>query len=251
VVSSLSTLVRERIVPRLALAVHRARRLPVQAPPGQVRFGDLRRTTPIASDFGYARGGPIDRHYIEAFLAMHRRDVRGRVLEFGDPAYTVRFGGDAVERADVAHVDASAPGVTFVGDLAGPPFLEAGAFDCIIVTQTLHLVYDFGAALRALRAALAPGGVLLMTVPGISNLDKRDWGATWHYSFTQHSVGRMCADAFGSEGVEVQSYGNVLAAVAFLHGLGVSELTNEELDEHHLEYSLIHAVRAQNRATAA
>ena len=210
-----------------------------------MRFGDLRRTTPIAHDFGYGRGGPVDRYYIEAFLDLHCHDVRGRVLEIGDSTYTRRFGGARVRRADVLHVDPGQPGVTFVGDLADGSFLPDAAFDCIVLTQTLQFVYDFAAAMRTIARVLAPGGVLLMTVPGISHLDSAEsgWGATWHYSFTQPSLRRMCADAFGGFDTEVSAYGNVLAAVALLHGLGRDDLTTDELDVHQLEYALVHAAR--------
>ncbi len=215
------------------------------APPvGRVRFGDLRRTRPVASDFGYGRGGPVDRYYIEAFLEAHRDDVRGRVLEVGDDSYTRRFGGEQVDAADVLHVDA-ASGARFVGDLADGGFLPDDAFDCVVLTQTLHLIYDFEAALRTLRRVLAPGGVLLLTVPGISNTDPGEWGSTWHYSFTEHSLARMLGDAFPGFELTTRSYGNVLAAVAFLHGLSAVELTSAELDDHHVEYSLVHAARVR------
>ena len=116
-------------------------------------------------------------------------------------------------------------GADFVGDLAEGSFLPDSAFDCIVLTQTLHLIYDFPAALRTVSRVLAPNGVLLMTVPGISNVDPAEWGSTWHYSFTRHSLERMCATAFEGFETEVASFGNVLAAVAFLHGLGCQELT--------------------------
>ncbi len=214
-------------------------------PIGAVRFGHLRRTTPISTDFGYGRGGPVDRFYIESFLDEHRSDVRGRCLEVGDASYTYRFGTDHVTIADVLHIDPGAAGATFVGDLADGSFLPEAAFDCVVLTQTLHLVYDFPAALGTIARVLAPGGVLLMTVPGISNVDPDEWGTTWHYSFTRHSVNRMCADAFAGFEVSIASYGNVLAAVAFLHGLGVDELDRDELQDHDVNYSLIHAARVR------
>ena len=43
----------------------------------------------------------IERHYIEAFLEQHASDIQGRVLEMGDPTYTVKFGGSRVTQADV------------------------------------------------------------------------------------------------------------------------------------------------------
>ena len=214
---------------------------------GRVRFGDLRRTRPIASDFGYARGGPVDRYYIESFLERHDTDVRGRVLEVGDDSYTRRFGGHRVQRADVLHID-HVDGATYSGDISDGSFLPDGTFDCIILTQTLHLVYDFPAALRTIRRVLRPGGVLLLTVPGISNIDSGEWGSSWFYSFTHLSLRRMAEESLSGFDVEISSYGNVLAAVGFLHGLSVNEMTRAELDDHHLPYSLIHALRARKPA---
>ena len=57
------------------------------APPvGKVAFGDLRRLTPISSK-GFDRGRPIDRYYIEAFLAAHSNDhycpVKSRIESVG------------------------------------------------------------------------------------------------------------------------------------------------------------------------
>ena len=36
--------------------------------PGKVGLGDLNRTSPLSKVFGYDRGGPVDRYYIENFL---------------------------------------------------------------------------------------------------------------------------------------------------------------------------------------
>ncbi|MEP1123476.1 MAG: methyltransferase domain-containing protein [Ilumatobacter sp.] len=227
-------------------ARHAMKRLagrPVTPRSGHVRFGDLRRTTPISSDFGYARGGPVDRYYIEGFLERHAGDIRGRVLEVGDASYTHRFGGSRVVQADVLHIDPAAAGVTFVGDLADGSMLPDDAFDCIVLTQTLHLIFDYVAALRTLERILVPGGVLLLTVPGISNIATDEWGDTWYYSFTHHALGRACDAVFGRDRSEVESHGNVLSALAFLHGLGQDELTEAELDEQHVEYSIVNAVK--------
>ena len=44
--------------------------------------------------------------------------------------------------------------------------------------------------------------------------------------------------------VKVQAYGNVLIAMAFLHGLLTERLTKEELAYHDLDYEVLVAVRA-------
>jgi hypothetical protein len=86
--------------------------------------------------------------------------------------------------------------------------------------------------------------VLLLTVPGISNVAGDEWGATWCYSFTDHALRRAAAEAFDGWAVTISSHGNVLAAVAFLHGLGRDELTPAELGETHIEYAIVHTLRA-------
>ncbi|MEJ7787734.1 MAG: hypothetical protein WKF96_23275, partial [Solirubrobacteraceae bacterium] len=64
-----------------------------------VRLGSLGSSEPISSAWGFDRGLPVDRWYIERFLGQHRADVTGRVLEVKDSGYTDRFGHDVTERA--------------------------------------------------------------------------------------------------------------------------------------------------------
>jgi GT2 family glycosyltransferase/SAM-dependent methyltransferase len=215
---------------------------------GHVRFGDLHRTTPISTEFGFDRGQPIDRLYIERFLERNAAAIGGRVLEIGDDTYTRRFGGDRVSRVDILHVHGGNPRATIVGDLADPRVLPADAYDCIVLTQTLHLIYDVHAAIRCLHRALAPGGVVLVTVPGISQIDRGEWRGSWLWSFTSESVRRLFTEAFGADGVTVEHYGNVFAATAFLHGLAVAEVPAADLEPIDDVYQLVVAVRARKRS---
>lgn len=193
-------------------------------------LGELRRTTPISTMFGYDRGNPLDRRYIEHFLQTRASSIRGRVLEIGDNTYTLRFGGTAVERSDVFNRNPGHPQTTFAGDLTDPGALPAGTFDCIILTQTLQLIFDVGAAMRTLHAALRTGGVLLVTVPWVTPIDRGEWGDSWYWSFTPAALERLLEQAFGAGQVELAGYGNVLSATAFLYGLAEHELAPEELD---------------------
>jgi glycosyltransferase involved in cell wall biosynthesis len=211
---------------------------------GAVRLGDLDRTSPVSRTFGYDRGGPVDRYYIEGFLQRHRADIRGRSLEVGDDSYTRAYGGDRVTRRDVLHVHAGNPLATFTGDLAGDNDLPSDAFDCVVLTQTLQLIYDVRAALATVHRVLRPGGVLLATVPGISNVDPDEWGSTWYWSFTDRAVIRLAGDAFPRGSAEVTSYGNVKAAVTFLHGLSAVEVDHADLDVADPCYQVIIGLRA-------
>jgi hypothetical protein len=107
-----------------------------------VRFGDLRRQIPVSRDFGFDRGLPIDRYYIESFLEKYAADIRGRVLEIGANTFTTRFGRDHVTQSDVLHVNNNNPVATIVGDLASADHIPSDLFDCVILTQTLQLIYD-------------------------------------------------------------------------------------------------------------
>ncbi len=214
-------------------------------PLGRVRFGDLRRVTPISRDFGFDRGLPVDRCYIETFLGRHASEIAGRVLEVGDDSYTRKFGGDRVRHADVLHVRAGYPGATFTGDLTDASVLPEQAFDCIVLTQTLHLIYDLRLAVERLWRALAPGGVLLLTAPGITSIDRGEWGGTWYWSLTAVSMRKLFGDVFGDDAILLEEYGNVLSATAFLHGLAAEELTREDLDPFDPAYPVILGLRAR------
>lgn len=210
-----------------------------------VDLGSLRRTTPISRHFGYDRGKPVDRHYIEDFLGRHAADIRGRVLEIGDNAYTVVFGGDRVTRSDVLHVDPAARGATIVGDLQEGGNLPSDAFDCVVLTQTLHLLFDLHAVVATLHRILKPGGILLVTAPGVSSVDSGEWGGSWMWSLTAASLSRLLSGPFAENDVGVTTYGNVLTAVAFLHGLAEDELRREDYGVTDPHYPVIVAGRAK------
>jgi SAM-dependent methyltransferase len=188
----------------------------------------------------------VDRHYIARFLEAHGADIRGRVLEVGSDDYTRRYGGAAVSGVEVLDVSPRNPRATIVADLNDPQGLPAGRFDCVICTQTLLLVYDVRAAVGTLHAALAAGGVLLVTVPGISRICQPEgdlWGDYWR--FTSASLRRLLEERFGPSGVAVEAFGNVLAATAALHGLAAEELGDRKLALRDPDYEVIVAARAR------
>jgi SAM-dependent methyltransferase len=213
--------------------------------PVMLNFGDLRRLQPVDACFGGSRGKPIDRHYIEAFLTHFADDVHGRVLEVGGDDYTRRFGGTRVVQSSVLQVAVTERPADFIADLADGAGLPDAAFDCFICTQTLQYVFDLRAAIATIRRILAPGGVLLLTVPGISQIspfDRDRWGEYWR--FTPQSVQRLLAASFDPQRLRVAACGNVLAATAFLQGLACEDLTPSELNAFDDRYPLLITARA-------
>jgi SAM-dependent methyltransferase len=220
----------------------RLRRLP------HTRLGYSRRLMPLSRSFGGNRGRPIDRVYIDAFIKRQSADIRGRVLELEDPAYTLRYGGAAVRQSDVLHSNSGNPEATMVGDLSTGEGIPSGAYDCMIVTQTLQLIYDIGAAIATCHDALKPGGVLLVTVPGIAQYlhwVSLEWEDHWRLS--PMAVQRLHSDVFGAENVSVAAHGNVRVATAFLYGLAAQELRRKDFAYDDPEYPLIVTARAVKR----
>ena len=231
----------------VADALRRVRRKAVHPRIGQVDFGDLARIAPVSRGFGYARGTPVDRYYIEAFLARHRADIRGRVLEVGDDHYSRLF-GEGITRQDVLNLAGDYPGTTITGDLAEAGVLKPASFDCIIITQTLQYIYDLPAGVAQLKQALKPGGVILATAPAITPIDCDDWGENWFWSFTAQSARRLFGDAFGPENVAVSARGNAFAATCFLQGIAVEEVGPDWLDPDDAAYPVNITIRAVHSA---
>jgi SAM-dependent methyltransferase len=208
-----------------------------------MRSGQIASTSALSTDWGFDRGLPVDRYYIERFLSTHSADMGGRVLEIAEDTYSRRFGGSKVERQDILSLGPH-DAATIVGDLAEPGVLPASAFDCIILTQTLHLIFDLQSAVEQLHRSLRPGGVLLLTVPGITPVDRGEWKKSWHWSLTDSSLGRLLSGPFGREKIELSVQGNLYAATAFLHGAAVEELSRRKLDAIDPAYPVTVAARA-------
>lgn len=208
----------------------------------------LTRLEPVSRLYGADRGKPVDRWYIERFLAANRADVRGRVLEVAETTYTEWYGDGEVTSSDVLHAPPGIPEATIVGDLSTGKGIPSGAFDCFVMTQTLHVIYDVEAAVRGTRDLLDENGVLLASVPGISQISpdgREDWGDWWR--FTTDSARRLFGDVYGEQNVEVAAHGNVLAAACFLYGFAAEELDDAELATHDPAYELLMTIRAVKR----
>lgn len=213
-------------------------------PVGRVDLGSLRRLEPLSSCFGYDRGTPIDRYYIENFLAAHQEDIKGHTLEIGDASYTKRFGGDRFKQIDVLHVTEGNPQATIIADLSNADQIPSNTFDCFILTQTLQFIYDIPQAIETIYRILKPGGVILATVPGISQIADDEWGESWYWALTKLSATKLFAEVFPPENIEVAAYGNVLATTAFLQGMAAEELKPHELAHSDRQYQMLITIRA-------
>jgi SAM-dependent methyltransferase len=197
------------------------------------RWASLRRTKPL-SRWGFERGTPIDRWYIERFLEKHQERVYGRTLEVLEDLYASRFGAAEVDVVDIDQGNALA---TIRGDLCRSDTLPESAFDAIVLTQTLQFLPNPRMALVNLVSALKPGATMLVTVPTLSRVaDETDrWRWTPH-GLEGLTAGLGCA-------ASVESLGNLLTSRGFLMGLAIEDLRTEALRVDDPDFPVIVAAR--------
>jgi hypothetical protein len=207
-------------------------------------WNNLRSLVPISRSFGLNRGTPIDRIYIEDFLKKNEGSIKGCTLEIADNFYSKKF-GTAVNKFEILHVTRDNNKATIIGDLTDINTLPENRIDCFICTQTLNFIYNFQDAIKGAKHLLKEGGVVLVTVAGITQVSTYDmsrWGDYWR--FTTLSIQKSFEDVFGKGNVEVDFYGNVLTSIAFLEGICAEELIESELFFKDSNYPMTIVVKA-------
>lgn len=195
---------------------------------------------PVSDRWGYDRGLPVDRYYIEAFLRRNASDISGRCVEVMSADYMRKFGGDRVTEVDVVDINTANPRATIVGDLTVPGVLRSSYYDCFVLTQTLPVVYDGRALIRTCYEALAPGGTLLVTAPCLCRYSPHPED---HWRLTDRSMTRLLTEETDGQELEVEMYGNLVTSIAFLTGLASDELQATELDHRDGRFPVVVAAR--------
>lgn len=184
---------------------------------------------PLSTRWGFDRGLPAHRYYINLFLQEFAEDFKGRCLEFQDRTYVSQFADPDRTQQDVVHIDDSNPIATIVADITKPNEIPDNAFDCVVCTHVLHLIYDFEGAIAGIHRILKPGGVLLAAVPQVSMCDESE-NELWR--FTRLGLEQALSRVFGGHNVIARAYGNSIVAAGELRGMVADEFTRSELLTH-------------------
>lgn len=207
--------------------------------PGHLWMKDLNRTTPLNRNFGAERGGAVDDYYIAEFLTENKNCIKGDVLESPNSSYAQTFGGGRINSDKIGWNNAEDRLVIIPESQATAP-AQSPQYDSILLIQFLHRVYDYEDTLRFCFQSLKKGGVLLLTVPGVSTAghgNGSDKGPYWN--FTGNVINRLLAEYFDPSAIQVHTYGNVLAAASLLYGMGKPELTRQELSANDPNYQIV------------
>jgi hypothetical protein len=232
-------------MPRRSVATARAKRFAGPALTAKVRcllhgygvprWGNLRRTAPFSSSYGFERGTPIDRYYLHRFLSANADRISGDVLEVQTNAYTERF-GRGVTRADAFDI---VPGFdpTYLCDIAHcGDTIPSRTYDCLLLPNALPHFRELGLALGHILRIVRPGGTILASAGGLLPLtgDVPDY---WRLS--PDGWRETLTTAWPGAAIHVAGHGNCLAAVAAQMGLALEELSAAELDVHDSRYPVL------------
>ena len=178
------------------------------------RWGNLRRVRPFSERYGFDRGTPIDRYYLDAFLRANQASITGRVLEAQLPSYTKRF-GLGVEESHSVDINPQF-GATYTCDLADAPEIPSDYYDCFLLPNTLQHIEALRPALQTILRVTKRGGTILASAGGFLPLIP-DGGDFWRLS--AQGWRRLLGDEWPGCEIAVESHGNCLAAIAAMHGL--------------------------------
>jgi SAM-dependent methyltransferase len=180
---------------------------------------------PLSKKFGYDRGKPIDRYFIESFLRENSAKIHGVCLEITDTNYITQFGA-GVTHADALDIDKNNKHATIYADLRHMPSVKNDSYDCIILTHVLGIIDDVPAAVSECYRILKPGGTILATSSCLSPVYEQQYN---YWRFTQASMGYVFGKYFKPKNIAVRTYGNVLTGQCFWVGMSQEELSITEL----------------------
>ena len=197
----------------------------------------------VSNDFGFSRGKPFDRYYIERFLSRESELITGSCLEFGSTLYLDRFlaHGAGSKSTFIYSSNICEQTATYLkGDLLNYRQLPPGLYDCILCTNVLNFIYDFQSALAGIQHLLASGGVVLLTVAGptahISRYDMNRWGDYWR--FTDRSL-LLAVERAGFVVSKITCYGNPYSCASQALGYSVEDHQLFVDEPNHVDYQIL------------
>jgi len=210
--------------------------------PMQGYWTAVKTTKPISSKFGFDRGRPIDRYWIEDFLEKHKNYIKGNCMEVTGSAYTLKYGADKVKKVDVLDVDTNNKKATIYGDLRDLHLvISDNTYDCIILTHVLGLIDNLDKAVSECHRILKPGGVLIATSSCFSpTYDTK----SNYWRFTPQGAKYLFGKYFKENNLKIFSYGNVLTGQCFWAGMSQEDLTEEQLKYNDPKYPCVVGIQA-------
>jgi Methyltransferase domain len=207
--------------------------------PMTVNFGDLKRYTPFCPNYGYSRGTPIDRYYLDRFIRDVRSQIVGTTLEIGGhPANRETYKLESVTEYCTMDLQQKS-GAHLLGDVHSKRAFGSRSFNSVILFNVLEHCARPWIVAENIHRWLKPEGKVFCMVPNAQRIH-RDPLDCW----------RILPDAFaiifgGYSESTITSYGNLLTTIAAMSGIAAEELDEKDLAEKNNEYPVISCVVAR------
>lgn len=193
---------------------------------------------PMSRKFGIDRGTPVDRYYIEKYLAENKKYITGSVLEIGDDRYTKMF-GENVTKSDILDINKNNKVANIHADLRRMPNLNNNSYDCIILTQVLGMVDDVNSVLSECYRILKPNGTLILTTSAISPQIDHEFS---YWRFTEQSIRYLLDKKFKK--IKVSSFGNAYVGQAIWVGMAQEDINKKFLEVNDRQFQCIVVAKA-------
>lgn len=209
--------------------------------PGSIDFGALSPGHPLCPFFGFLRGTPIDRHYLDAFVREFRSRIVGRTLEIGGtPETRTRHRLTRVTRFLTVDADPASQ-ANYVGDVHTSTLFPRARFDTILAFNVLEHCRDPGRVVRNVRAWLKPGGAFLCMVPNAQRIHQ----VPKDYWRPLPDALEFLTREFGER--QFRMYGNLTTTIASLAGASFEDVPPSYFQWHDERYPVATCVVATNR----
>ena len=202
-----------------------------------------KKTYPLSHIYGFDRGVPIDRYYIENFLEKNKKFIKGNCLEILDNSYTAKFGNPT--KSDILDINRDNKKATIHDDLRNLENIKENSYDCIILTQVLQFIDEYEKAIQECKRILKPDGTLLITLPSLSRIDVASGVGNDFWRWTPAGARYVFGKYFEKEKLEVRGFGNVLVGTSFWVGMAKHELNEKELDHWDPNFPVLVTIKAQ------
>jgi SAM-dependent methyltransferase len=218
------------------------RLLPV--PVGAIDFGDFRRKSPFCPQFGSSRGSPVDRYYLDKFVAEIRNEVKGVTLEIGG-VKSNRELYNFTNTTSYLTMDLKGEGLDIIGDAHDIKAVDEASLDTVVLFNVLEHCERPWVVVDNIYQWLKPRGQVFCMVPNAQRAHR-----------LPQDYWRIFPDAMNSLFArfpqrKLYVYGNPLTTLAAYYGIAAEELSREELDYHHENYPVANCIHAQKAPPAA
>ena len=175
--------------------------------------------------------------------ALVRRFLRPRLATLAGPGLVLAVDADP-GWTDVLPAAADVKVLRATGRF-DPDFAAAATVDWLVLDRCLQWLPEMAVALEEVVARLRPGAALVTFLTGIARPEPGERAPLW--SVAPYAARRLHEERRGLERVEVEQYGNVTLALAWIYRLPGGDLTERELAAVDPAYPVLVAVTASKR----